>query len=117
MRRSAILSLVLIALLTSALSLTLLSQTPPQGQAPPKNGGFQLNVDVNLVEVHVSALDKSGNAVEGLTRETFQTLKNNKPQEISLFKHEDIPVSIGMVIDNSGSMKNKKEKVHSAALS
>jgi len=108
----------MIALLTSSLSLTLLSQTPPsQRQAPPKNGGFQLKVDVNLVEVHVSALDKGGNAVEGLTQENFQILEDNKPQEITLFKHEDIPVSIGMVIDNSGSMRNKKDKVHSAALS
>jgi len=118
MRRSAILSLVAIALLTSVLSLTLLSQTPPaQGQAPPRGGGFQLKVDVNLVQVHVSALDKSGKAVEGLTEENFQILEDNKPQEITLFKHEDIPVSIGMVIDNSGSMRSKKDKVHSAALS
>jgi VWFA-related protein len=38
-------------------------------------------------------------------------------QDISLFKHEDVPLSVGMVIDNSGSMRPKKDKVHSAALS
>jgi VWFA-related protein len=103
MRRS-VLPLVAAALLTTALSLTLLSQKP-------------IVVDVNLVQVHVSALDKNGNAIEGLTQENFQILEDNKLQEITLFKHEDIPVSIGMVIDNSGSMRNKKDKVHSAALS
>jgi VWFA-related protein len=118
MKRPVIITLTVIALLTSSLCLTLLSQKPSsQEQAPPKPGGFQLKVDVNLVEVHVSALDKSGHAVEGLTRENFQILEDNKPQDITLFKHEDIPVSIGMVIDNSGSMRNKKDKVHSAALS
>jgi VWFA-related protein len=76
-----------------------------------------LNVDVNLVEVHVSVLDKEGNAVEGLRQENFQVLENNVAQDISLFKHEDVPLSVGMVIDNSGSMRPKKDKVHSAALS
>jgi Ca-activated chloride channel homolog len=118
MRRPVTLTLVMIALLISSLSLTLLSQTPPsQGQAPSRSGGFQLKVDVNLVEVHVSVLDKTGNSVEGLAQENFQILEDSKPQDITLFKHEDIPVSIGMVIDNSGSMRNKKDKVHSAALS
>jgi Ca-activated chloride channel homolog len=102
MRRSVIITLVVTMLLTSAFSLTLLSQ---------------FKVDVNLVQVHVSALDKSGNAIDGLVQENFQVLEDNKPQNITLFKHEDIPVSIGMVIDNSGSMRNKKDKVHSAALS
>ena len=60
---------------------------------------------------------RNGNGVEGLTQANFQVLEDNEPQEITLFRHEDIPVSIGMVIDSSGSMRNKKERVHSAALS
>jgi VWFA-related protein len=118
MRRSVTLSLVVIALLTSALSLTLFSQAPSSSpRQAPRDGTFRIGVDVNLVEVHVSALDKTGNAVEGLTQENFQILEDNKVQDITLFKHEDVPLSIGMVIDNSGSMRNKKDKVHSAALS
>ena len=118
MRRSVTLSLVVIALLTSALSLTLFSQAPSSSRRQaPRDGTFRIGVDVNLVEVHVSALDKTGNAVEGLTQENFQILEDNKVQDITLFKHEDVPLSIGMVIDNSGSMRNKKDKVHSAALS
>jgi VWFA-related protein len=95
------------------LSLTLLSQTPPPQNRRP--GVF--NVDVNLVEIPVSIIDKDGNVIEGLTQENFQVLEDNTPQEISLFKHEDIPLSLGVVIDNSGSMRNKKDRVHSAALS
>jgi len=117
MRRSVTLSLVVIALLTSALSLTLFSQAPSSSpRQTPRDGTFRIGVDVNLVEVHVSALDKTGNAVEGLTQENFQILEDNKVQDITLFKHEDVPLSIGMVIDNSGSMRDKRAKVETAAL-
>jgi Ca-activated chloride channel homolog len=114
-----VISVTTALLLTAAISLQVLSQTPPsQGQpVERKDGGFRLNVNVNLVEVHVSVLDKGGDAVEGLKQENFQVLENNVAQDVTLFKHEDVPVSIGMVIDNSGSMRNKKDKVHSAALS
>ncbi|HZI50688.1 MAG TPA: VWA domain-containing protein [Terriglobia bacterium] len=119
MIRRLVISVTTALLLTAAISLQVLSQTPPsQGQpVERKDGGFRLNVNVNLVEVHVSVLDKGGDAVEGLKQENFQVLENNVAQDVTLFKHEDVPVSIGMVIDNSGSMRNKKDKVHSAALS
>ena len=119
MMRRLVISVTTALLLTAAISLQVLSQTPPsQGQpVERKDGGFRLNVNVNLVEVHVSVLDKDGDAVEGLKQENFQVLENNVAQDVTLFKHEDVPVSIGMVIDNSGSMRNKKDKVHSAALS
>jgi len=119
MMRRLVISVTTALLLTAAISLQVLSQTPPsQGQpVERKDGGFRLNVNVNLVEVHVSVLDKGGDAVEGLKQENFQVLENNVAQDVTLFKHEDVPVSIGMVIDNSGSMRNKKDKVHSAALS
>ena len=55
--------------------------------------------------------------IEGLTQANFQVLEDNVAQEITLFRHEDIPLSLGLVIDSSGSMRNKKERVHSAALS
>jgi Ca-activated chloride channel family protein len=95
------------------LSLTLLSQTPKSQTRRP--GEFI--VDVNLVELPVSIFDKDGNVIEGLTKDNFQVLEDNTAQEISLFKHEDIPLSLGIVIDNSGSMRSKKDRVHSAALS
>src|SRR5215207_2225245 len=115
MRRSTILLCLGALLSTAGLSLTLLSQAPPASQQ--SNSGFQIKLNVNLVELHVSAKDKAGNEIEGLTEANVQVLEDDKAQQVTLFKHEDVPLSIGMVIDSSGSMRNKKEKVHSAALS
>lgn len=102
-------------LVTTGLSLTLLSQAPVSQQQQP--GGFQVKVRVDLVDLAVSVVGKDGDTVEGLTQNNFQVLEDNVPQEITLFKHEDIPLSMGLVVDSSGSMRNKNEKVHSAALS
>lgn len=77
---------------------------------------FTLSVDVELVQLPVSVLDKEGRPVNGLTVNNFQIFENNVKQQIKLFKHEDIPISLGLVIDNSGSMRNKRERVNSAAL-
>jgi len=101
-------------LLTLVLSLEVLAQNS-QGQSAGNKG--QITVNVNLVALPVSVVDKDGNVIDGLTQSNFQVLEDNVAQQVSLFKHEDIPVSLGLVIDSSGSMKNKKERVHSAALS
>jgi VWFA-related protein len=103
-------------LATTALSLTLMSQTPSDATQGRRDGPAVIRVDVDLVELPVSVVDKDGNTIEGLQRENFQVLEDNAPQTISLFKHEDIPLSLGLVVDSSGSMRNKKERVYSAAL-
>ena len=77
---------------------------------------FQISVDVQLVQLPVSVVDRDGQPVLGLEQTHFQVLEDRVPQQISLFKHEDVPVSVGLVIDNSGSMRNKRERVNSAAL-
>jgi len=89
-------------------------------QDAPKQKGdddFKIAVDVELVQLPVSVLDKDGRMVDNLKKEHFQVFENNTLQNISLFKHEDIPLSLGLVIDNSGSMRNKRERVNTAALS
>jgi Ca-activated chloride channel homolog len=82
----------------------------------PQNKDFSFSVDVQLVQLPVSVLDKDGHPVSGLEKDHFQVFEDGVQQEISLFKHEDIPLSVGLVIDNSGSMRNKRERVNSAAL-
>lgn len=82
-----------------------------------KNDDFTLSVDVELVQLPVTVLNKEGQMVNNLTKEHFQIFEDNVQQNISLFKHEDIPLSLGLVIDNSGSMRNKRERVNAAALS
>jgi Ca-activated chloride channel family protein len=80
------------------------------------DGDFRISVDVELVQLPVSVMDRDGVPVIGLEQEHFAVLENNVRQDISLFRHEDVPISVGLVIDNSGSMRNKRERVNSAAL-
>jgi Ca-activated chloride channel family protein len=106
-RRTAILFLLLVL----CFCLTLLSQQQPKEDKP-----FVIGVDVQLVELPVSVFDKNGLMISALAKENFKVFEDKAPQEITLFKHEDIPLSMGLIIDNSGSMRNKRERVHSAAL-
>jgi VWFA-related protein len=73
-------------------------------------------VDVELVELPVSVLDDKGLPVRGLRQEHFAVYEDKVQQDISLFKQEDIPLSIGMVIDASGSMTMKLDRLHAAAM-
>jgi Ca-activated chloride channel homolog len=101
----------------TAVILLLLSAKAISAQEIPKQAkNYTVNVDVQLVELPVSVLDKDGHPVSGLQKDDFQVFEDGVLQEISLFKHEDVPVSVGLVIDNSGSMRNKRERVNSAAL-
>lgn len=78
---------------------------------------FTLNVNVDLVELSVTVLDEKERNVTGLSVQHFEILEDQVPQQISLFQHEDRPVSLGLVIDNSRSMERKKERVDTAGLS
>lgn len=95
-------------------SLTLLAQDTDQ----PKKGDkdYTLSVDTLEVQLPISVLDKEGRPVDGLKPDNFQIFEDKVAQKIKTFRHEDIPISIGLVIDNSGSMRNKRERVNSAAL-
>ncbi len=74
------------------------------------------HADTRVVDLHATVLDKSGHLVTNLPREAFTVLENGVPQQIRSFKREDVPVSMGLIVDNSGSMRNKREKVEAAAL-
>jgi Ca-activated chloride channel homolog len=77
---------------------------------------FKLNVNVDLVELHVSVVDAKDRPVAGLQKEHFKILENQKSQPIEVFKHEDVPVSLGLVLDNSRSIEPRKERLDAAAL-
>src|SRR5712692_10356186 len=91
---------------------------PPPGQETNNNSqsGSRIKVDVNLVVLHTTVLDDRGNFVEGLTQENFRAFEDKVEQKLSIFKREDVPVSMGLVIDNSGSMRDKRPRVNEAAL-
>jgi Ca-activated chloride channel family protein len=69
-----------------------------------------------LVVLHMSVLDHAGKLVTNLPKENFKVFENNVEQKVSVFKREDIPVSIGIIVDNSGSMREKRQKVETAVI-
>jgi Ca-activated chloride channel homolog len=91
------------------------SQPQPPGQDPnaAKPG---IRVDVNLVVLHTTVLDDRGRFADGLKQENFRVTEDKVEQKLAVFKREDIPVSMGLVIDNSGSMRDKRPRVNAAAL-
>ncbi len=102
-----------------ALSLSTLmvaAQDKPQPQKGQTDKDYSLRVQTVEVNLPVSVLDKEGRPVDGLKQENFQVFEDKVQQTIKTFRHEDIPLSLGLVIDNSGSMRNKRERVNSAAL-
>ena len=76
----------------------------------------QFTAETRLVVLHASVSDRQGNLFSNLDRANFRVLENGMPQEIKQFLHEDIPVSLGIVIDGSGSMLPKLPRVEAAAL-
>jgi len=97
-------------------SVVLPAQDRPQPQKGDKDKEFSISVDTIEVQLPVSVLDKEGRPVDGLKQEHFQVFEDKVLQTIKSFRHEDIPLSLGLVIDNSGSMRNKRERVNSSAL-
>jgi len=86
------------------------------GQTASQPGSATFSTDVDLVVLHATVTDKKGGFVAGLGREDFQVFEDGRPQTIRLFQHEDVPVAVGLVVDNSGSMGRKRNDVSSAAL-
>lgn len=90
---------------------------PPAQQQPPDDSGtFVIRKDVDEVLVHASVVDEKQHLVTNLDKSAFTVFEDGKQQKVVSFRHEDIPVAMGVVIDNSGSMREKRAKVNQAAL-
>ncbi len=89
-------------------------QTKPP--APPDSEDTVFSSDTRLVPLNVTVTDKSGRLVTNLPQSAFQVYEDGVLQQIKVFKREDVPVSLGLIIDNSGSMREKRQGVESAAL-
>jgi Ca-activated chloride channel family protein len=79
-------------------------------------GVFVFKKDVDEVMLHATVIDDKQHIVTNLDRGAFTIFEDGKPQNIISFHHVDIPVAMGIVIDNSGSMREKRAKVNQAAL-
>lgn len=94
-------------------------QTPDQaGQAPAAsdNGTFVFRAEAREVTLHATVVDDRNHLVTNLDKADFTVFENNQPQKINHFHMEDFPVAIGIVIDNSGSMREKRDAVNKAAI-
>jgi VWFA-related protein len=95
---------------------------PPTGQAPAppqgeqRSGNYSIQRDVNLVVLHASVVNQRGQFVPALPQTDFKVYEDKVEQMISVFRQEDVAVSMGLVIDNSGSMREKRPSVNAAAL-
>jgi Ca-activated chloride channel family protein len=92
------------------------SQPKPPGEASAGQQDNRIRVDVNLVVLHTTVLDDRGRFADGLKQDNFRVFEDKVEQKLSVFKREDIPVSMGLVIDNSGSMRDKRPRVNEAAI-
>lgn len=81
-----------------------------------QNGVYTLHENVDEVLLNCTVIDEKGRAVEGLTQSDFHVWEDSAPQRISSFRHQDMPVSMGILVDNSGSMRDKRTVVNQAAM-
>jgi Ca-activated chloride channel family protein len=103
-------------MLKRALALPLLLAIAVAANAqtePPPSGSISVNVD--LVVLHVTVRNRHGAFAPDLREQDFQVFDDGVPQPIRLFRHEDIPVTVGLVVDHSGSMRPKLAEVITAA--
>jgi Ca-activated chloride channel family protein len=102
------------------LSLMILTGMIPHQERSLSQSGqdapYTLSVWVGMVVLHATVSDRKGITVSELVKEDFQVYEDGIPQQIEYFSHEDIPVTVGLVFDNSGTMEPKRREVIAAAL-
>ena len=89
-------------------------QTPPAGQGREPSL-FRISVDVPLVVLRATVTDRQGSIVTNLDEQDFEVYENGVPQHIQIFKNEDIPVAVGLIVDHSSSMAPKLAEVTAGA--
>jgi VWFA-related protein len=90
------------------------AQEPPSVEDPASQS-FRISVDVDLVVLQATVRDRSGRFVSDLLERDFEVYEDGRRQSIRLFRHEDVPVTVGLVIDHSSSMGPKLTDVVEAA--
>ena len=99
-----------------ALGFAVLYGQQPTSVGAPQERDTILRPDTPLEVCHITVQDKSGHLVTNLKQSAFTLLENGVKQEIQVFSHEDSAVSMGLIIDKSGSMRGKRSSVEAAAL-
>jgi VWFA-related protein len=88
----------------------------PGGVEETGGGGYIIRKKVEEVVLHATVIDEHQKLILNLDKTAFTVFEDGKPQQITSFRHEDIPVALGIIIDNSGSMRDKRPAVNDAAI-
>jgi len=86
------------------------------GKIERENGKYTLRQDAYEVRLNATVLDSGGRSIQTLDKSAFTVYEDGVPQTINSFRHEDLPVSLGLLIDSSGSMYDKRAAVDKASL-
>src|SRR5579863_5485093 len=105
---------VSVATLLAFLPLFAIPQAPPQENGNAASQDFVIRTTSRLVLLDVSVKDPRGGFVSGLKKESFKVYEDGKPQAITQFANADLPVTIGIVVDQSSSMLSKRAEVVTA---
>src|ERR1700692_5055102 len=89
---------------------------PPDVGSDDQAGMFVFKKEVQEVMLHATVLDGQRNLVPNLDRNAFTIFENGMAQPITSFRRQDVPVAMGIVVDNSGSMRDKRDEVNRAVL-
>jgi Ca-activated chloride channel family protein len=92
------------------------SQDPTGPEASDQAGMFVFKKNVEEIILHATVVDDQRRPVSGLDRSAFTITQNGVPQTLTSFRRQDVPVELGIVIDNSGSMRDKRDEVNRAVL-
>jgi Ca-activated chloride channel family protein len=106
-RRSPIRNRVVAGAVSSLLLLGLRGDVKPPG--------YTIRTDVRLVLLDVAVRNGAGGFVAGLSKDQFHVTENDRPQPITVFATDDVPVTVGILVDESRSMTPKRAEVLSAA--
>ncbi len=87
----------------------------PREAQKGQNGMYVLHADVDEVLLDCAVMDEKGRTIRDLTQNDFRVWEDGVPQTINAFQHQDQPVSMGILVDNSGSMRDKRAAVNAAA--
>jgi len=114
---------VLLVMLIGAFAANSQSSSSTPGGAPQTPGStrksadpYTLRINAEEVILNCTVLDDKGELVNDLQKSEFKVSEDKVPQTIVSLQHQDLPVSIGLLIDNSGSMRAKRDAIVSAAL-
>jgi len=104
--------LIAVAVLTSTLLLLTSHSSRVRAQDKPT---FRSHAE--LVVLHVSVRDRSGRYISGLQKDAFTVIDDGKPQTLEMFSADEVPATVGFLIDNSNSMRPNRDSVVASSVS